>query len=228
MTHRAPLFKAPWWGERSTPLKKPICSCCMALFFLLAFITYTEENCTPGGKSSMFNTDRSQVTAVVLRSQSLCKINMERPGADLLIFLTPFTFCNASETNEMLDKITTDWWEFQKDSPHVMESPFLMKHTNAFFACEKNSKLSQIGALFSFVLQRQPLGTYWGFQRYHWTLVKQADLVKSDVMSRLHPQRAGRLMDQQRQDRQSTALWTTRRQSAVVMSNTQGRIQRQR
>lgn len=58
---------------------------------------------------------------MALRSQSCCKINTERLGADLLILLTPLTLRNASVTNEKLDKITTSRRGFQKATTYITD-----------------------------------------------------------------------------------------------------------
>lgn len=49
-----------------------------------------------------------------------CKINMERPAADLLISPTLFTLSNALVTNEKLEKIATSQQGFKKPSAYVL------------------------------------------------------------------------------------------------------------
>lgn len=133
---------------------------------------------------------------MVRHSPSCCKVNMQRPDADPLSFLTPFTLRNASVAKEKLYKITASQWGFQEASAYVTEPPFLMKHTNTFLCGKKIPNQFKWDNLWVsmeiFNIISLPLSN----RQSRWNL---------PVMSRFDHQRAEKLMDQQRQGRQSTA-----------------------
>lgn len=57
---------------------------------------------------------------MTLRTQSLCKINVERPAADLLIFPTLVTLSQVFVINGNLEKIATSLQGLPKPNTYVL------------------------------------------------------------------------------------------------------------